>query len=146
MSYLITTDQHIFLASTCANPEWGQGVRTPLYHKNTCIGFLSNTGPDPLKNHKATKPAFNMDHHLPTSETPFQWRFAAGSMMARFKCYLDHSSPHQSPPPPKKKKKKKKKRLQSFTPSDKTIQLLYMVPSQRADWKILQLYNSAWQF
>ena len=26
-------------------------------HKN--IGFLSNTGPDPLKNHKATKPAFN---------------------------------------------------------------------------------------
>ena len=23
-------------------------------HKN--IGFLSNTGPDPLKNHKATKP------------------------------------------------------------------------------------------
>ena len=24
-------------------------------HKN--IGFLSNTGPDPLKNHKATKPA-----------------------------------------------------------------------------------------
>ena len=26
-------------------------------HKNK--GFLSNTGPDPLKNHKATKPAFN---------------------------------------------------------------------------------------
>ena len=26
-------------------------------HKN--IGFLSNTGPDLLKNHKATKPAFN---------------------------------------------------------------------------------------
>ena len=24
------------------------------------IGFLSNTGPDPLKNHKATKPAFNI--------------------------------------------------------------------------------------
>ena len=37
----------------------GQGVRTPLEnHKN--IGFLSNTGPDPLKNHKATKPAFNV--------------------------------------------------------------------------------------
>ena len=34
----------------------GQGVRTPLKnHKN--IGFLSNTGPDPLKNDKATKPA-----------------------------------------------------------------------------------------
>ena len=27
-------------------------------HKN--IGFLSNTGPYPLKNHKATKPAFNV--------------------------------------------------------------------------------------
>ena len=24
------------------------------------IGFLSNTGPDNLKNHKATKPAFNL--------------------------------------------------------------------------------------
>ena len=27
-------------------------------HKN--IGFLSNAGPDPLKNHKATKPAFDV--------------------------------------------------------------------------------------
>ena len=35
------------------------GIRTTLKnHKN--IGFLSNTGPDPLKNHKATKPAFNV--------------------------------------------------------------------------------------
>ena len=33
-------------------------ARIPLEnHKN--IGFLSNTGPDPLKKHKATKPAFN---------------------------------------------------------------------------------------
>ena len=33
----------------------GQEVQSPLKnHKN--IGFLSNTGPDPLKNHKATKP------------------------------------------------------------------------------------------
>ena len=24
------------------------------------LGFLSNTGPDPLKNHKATKPEFNV--------------------------------------------------------------------------------------
>ena len=24
------------------------------------IGFLCNTGPDPLKNHKATEPAFNV--------------------------------------------------------------------------------------
>ena len=33
--------------STCADPEGGTGVRTPLKnHKN--IGFLSNIGPDPL--------------------------------------------------------------------------------------------------
>ena len=34
---------------TCADPEGGggQGVR-----------FISNTGPEPLKNHKVTKPAF----------------------------------------------------------------------------------------
>ena len=52
----------------------GQGVRTPLKnHKN--IGFLSNTGPDPLKNHKATKPTFNVGQSsAPVSETPFKWR------------------------------------------------------------------------
>ena len=37
----------------------GHVVRTPLKtHK--AIGFLSNTGPIPLENHKATKPAFNV--------------------------------------------------------------------------------------
>ena len=42
----------------------GQEVRTPMkYHKT--IGFLGNTGSDPLKNHKATKPAFNAGHSLP---------------------------------------------------------------------------------
>ena len=37
------------------------GPTSPLEnHKNIGhIGFLSNTDPDPLKNHKATKPAFN---------------------------------------------------------------------------------------
>ena len=35
------------------------GPTSPLEnHKN--IGFLGNTGPDPLKNHKSTKPAFNV--------------------------------------------------------------------------------------
>ena len=39
----------------------GQGVRTPLplLKNHKILGFLSNTGPDILKNHKATKPAFN---------------------------------------------------------------------------------------
>ena len=41
---------------TCPDPEGGQGVRKN--HKN--IGFLSNTGLDPLKNNKTTKPVFNV--------------------------------------------------------------------------------------
>ena len=43
----------------CADPERGQGSGTPHleYHKNE---FLSNTSLDPLKNHKAAKPAFNV--------------------------------------------------------------------------------------
>ena len=39
---------------TCADPEGGQGIRTHLENHKT-IGFLSNTGLGPLKNHKATK-------------------------------------------------------------------------------------------
>ena len=41
------------------NPEWGgagQGVRTPLENLKAII-FLSNTGSDPLENHKFTKPS-----------------------------------------------------------------------------------------
>ena len=34
-----------------------RGSGPPENHKN--IGFLRNTAPDPLKNHKAIKPAFN---------------------------------------------------------------------------------------
>ena len=49
-----------------------RGSGPPLKnHKN--IGFLSNTGPDPLKNHKATKPALNVGQSsAPPSETPFK--------------------------------------------------------------------------
>ena len=36
-------------------------------HKN--IGVLSNTDPDPLKNHKATKPEFNAGPSSHASET-----------------------------------------------------------------------------
>ena len=47
------------LLYTWADPEGGKGVWTPLKnHKN--IGFLCNTGPDPLKNHKTTKTAVNV--------------------------------------------------------------------------------------
>ena len=36
-----------------------------------------------------------LDHHRDASETPFKWRFPGGPMMARFKWYFDHLSPHQ---------------------------------------------------
>ena len=62
--------------------------------KSQNIGFLSNTGPDPLKNLRATKPEFNVGIHLPpafnvgpssaASETPFKWLFSGGPMMALF--------------------------------------------------------------
>ena len=50
------------MGDACADPEGG-GARIqtpPPPEKSQKIGFLSNTGPDPLKNHKATKPAFNV--------------------------------------------------------------------------------------
>ena len=63
-------------------------------HKN--IGFLCNTGLDPLENHKATKPAFNMlNHHWHASKMPFKWHFAGRPMMAPLLWYLDSPSPHQ---------------------------------------------------
>ena len=61
------------------------GSGPPPPEKSQHIGFISNIGPDPLENHKATKLAFNVYHQRPASETPFKWRFAGGTMMARFK-------------------------------------------------------------
>ena len=49
-------------ANTWADPEGETGGPDPpppwKDHKN--IEFLSNNGPDPLKKHKASKPAFNV--------------------------------------------------------------------------------------
>ena len=44
---------------------WGKGVQTPPPHPQSlenhiAIGFLSNTGPDPLENDEATMPRFNV--------------------------------------------------------------------------------------
>ena len=49
-------------------------VRTPLENYKV-IGFLSNTGPDHLK--------ITQGHHRSATETPFKWRFAGGTLMAR---------------------------------------------------------------
>ena len=64
-------------------------------HKNK--GFLSNTGPDPLKIEKLPSQHSMLGHHRPApiSETPCKWRFAGGPMIARFNCYWDSLSPHK---------------------------------------------------
>ena len=50
----------------------GQGILTPLEnYKN--IGFLSNTGPDPLKITKLQSQHSMLGHQRPASETPFKW-------------------------------------------------------------------------
>ena len=63
---------------TFADQEGGvRGPDPPENNKN--IGFLSNTGPDPLDIRKAaTKPVFDV---VGTSFTPFQWRFTGGPMI-----------------------------------------------------------------
>ena len=50
-----------FKIQACADPEGGGvgGQDSPENHK--IIGFLSNTGLDPLKKNKATKLAFNVE-------------------------------------------------------------------------------------
>ena len=61
-----------YLQRSCTDAEGGKEVQTPppppplKNHKN--IGFLSDTGLDPLKNHKATEPAFNVG---PSSDKTF---------------------------------------------------------------------------
>ena len=49
-----------------------------------------------------------LGHHRHASETPFKWRFAGGSLMARLSWYLDPLSPHQ-------------KNYQSWSSSGKTF-------------------------
>ena len=46
------------------------------------VGFLGNTSTDPLKNHKATKPPFNIEpsstRQRNTIKMAFQWRDGGG--------------------------------------------------------------------
>ena len=63
----------------CADPEGGQGVRTPpppKNHKN--IEFLSNTGPDPQEFSKLPSQHSTLGHHRHASETPFKGVSLAG--------------------------------------------------------------------
>ena len=63
---------------SCAGPD-GVGGRLKN-HKN--IGFLSNTGPDPLKITKLPSQHSMLGQHLHASETPFKLRVTGGLMMA----------------------------------------------------------------
>ena len=65
----------------CGGGGVDRGPEPPEKSQN--IGFPSNTGLDPLKNHKATKPTFNVGPSS-AAESPLKWRFAGGPMMARF--------------------------------------------------------------
>ena len=78
--YTQKTDGHM------GGSRWGTGgldPRLPLALKILkSKGFLSNTGPDALKNTKLPSLHSMLGHIRPASETPFKWRFAGEPMMA----------------------------------------------------------------
>ena len=106
----------------------GPDLPPPLKnHKN--IGFRSSTGPDPQKNHEATKPAF---HNGPLSarqrnaiKISFLWRADDGPLIVVFgSSHLNQTnvfSVGSHLAKLKKKKKKKKKNRQCWNPSGKTF-------------------------
>ena len=81
---------------SCAEPEvrtGGPDTLLPLKnHKN--IGFLSNTGLDPLKLTELPRKHSILGNHRQARETPCKWCFAGGPMMARL-YYLDPPFPLQ---------------------------------------------------
>ena len=76
-----------FVMTRMSGSRGEQGVRRPpppppkkkKNHKN--IGLLSNTDPDPLENHKATKPAFNVGLSSARQRNAIKLRFAGELMM-----------------------------------------------------------------
>ena len=83
------------------NPEvGGQGVRRQLKNQKN-IGFLSNTGPDPLKNHKLPSPG-PMQAKRDLIEMAMRWLSDDGPLIVVY----DSSMPSST--------KKKEKKRQSF--------------------------------
>ena len=62
----------------------------PLLKNQNTIGFPSNTGPDPQKNHKVTKPAFNFGPSY--LRQAFRWRADVGPLMVVFGSSLPSST------------------------------------------------------
>ena len=96
-----------------ANIDWHVGIQKgdrgsgPTLKNYKIIGFPSNTGPDPLKNHKATKPAFNVGPSSARQRNAilmaFRWQADDGPFIAVFGSYMPSST-------------KKKKCYQIWTP------------------------------
>ena len=106
MAYQLQIEHTPKTRISCGSRGGTGGPDPPLKnHKN--IGFLSNTGPDLLKNHKATKPAFNVWPSSARQRMAFRWRADDGPLLVVF------GSPHL------KKQQQKKKRCQSWNPSEK---------------------------
>ena len=73
---------------------WTGGPTLPPLKNNKTKGYLSNTGPGPLKNHIATKPAFNVGATIATSAKRylkgFRWRADHGPHIVAFGTSLPH--------------------------------------------------------
>ena len=74
---------------TCADPKRGPGLSPhPLENRKAMlIGFLSDTCPNSLNNHKATKHSFNVG---PLSH--FRWRAGDGPLLVIFGSCLPSST------------------------------------------------------
>ena len=79
----------------------GGGVPDPPLKNHKNIGFLSNYGPDPLKNYAATEPAFNFgasSERDDAIQTAFRWLADDGPLIV----VLDPPTPHQLKKKPSK--------------------------------------------
>ena len=65
----------------------GLGAPTPLPENLKAIGFLKNSGPDPLENHKATQLAFNVGPSPAHQRNAIYRRFAGGLVITFFNLY-----------------------------------------------------------
>ena len=63
-------------------------------------------------------------HYRHASETPFQWRFADGSMMTHFKWHFGPLPILSTTPPPPQKKKKKKNQTKTKQKKNNSLSVL----------------------
>ena len=89
---------NLFYKGDISGSRGGGGGRrsrpSPLLKNHKNIGFLGNTGPDPLTNHKATKPAFNIGSSSARQRNAilmaFRWRANVGPLIVVFGSSLQH--------------------------------------------------------